>query len=480
MRESESWFQAIENPATEFSPALLHISTGKIPLGLRGTLYRNGPARIKRGKRVTGHWFDGDGAILAVHFTESGAIGTYRYVQTEGYRAEEREGTLLFEGYGTLAPGFALNRLTKGIKNVANTSVFAFPDRLLALWEGGQPYTLNLETLETYGVDDFGNTEDLKKLSGFDGSLPYSAHPKQDPKTKEIFNFGVAPGRNAKLYLYRSDPLGKILKASSFTLDGVPYIHDFFMAGKYLIFFVSPVRMKLLRFLSKSKSFSDSLTWQPEKGTQILVFDRETLALVSRGNTEPWYQWHFGNSYVDIDENIVVDLVRYEDFQTNQFYKEVVVGSTKTQSKGTLWRLHLNPRLAHVLDMYQLCDRCSEFPISNPQEAGEFSRYTYLSVHRLNESIDKELFGTIGRFDHLTGCLQEAGLGENSHAVEPIYVPDRSNPQDGWILTVVFNSELNCSEIWIFNADLIHEQPVCTLSLPHVIPFSFHGFWRAS
>jgi all-trans-8'-apo-beta-carotenal 15,15'-oxygenase len=39
-----------------------------------------------------GHWFDGDGAILAVHFNGDRAQGVYRYVQTQGYLAEQQAG----------------------------------------------------------------------------------------------------------------------------------------------------------------------------------------------------------------------------------------------------------------------------------------------------------------------------------------------------------------------------------------------------
>ena len=43
-----------------------------------------------------GHWFDGDGAILAVHFTDVGAAAVYRYVQTAGYQAEEKADKFLY------------------------------------------------------------------------------------------------------------------------------------------------------------------------------------------------------------------------------------------------------------------------------------------------------------------------------------------------------------------------------------------------
>jgi carotenoid cleavage dioxygenase-like enzyme len=62
--------EGIAEPGKEFPLTQLPIISGKIPNGLCGTLYRNGPARLERGGKWVGHWFDGDGAILAVHFTD--------------------------------------------------------------------------------------------------------------------------------------------------------------------------------------------------------------------------------------------------------------------------------------------------------------------------------------------------------------------------------------------------------------------------
>jgi len=77
----KAWAKSLEKPAVEFSETQLTLLSGKIPEGLRGSLYRNGPGRLERGKQKVGHWFDGDGAVLAVHFHDKGASATYRYVQ---------------------------------------------------------------------------------------------------------------------------------------------------------------------------------------------------------------------------------------------------------------------------------------------------------------------------------------------------------------------------------------------------------------
>ena len=137
--QKKAWAGAIAQPAQEFSLTPLSVVAGAIPSDLNGSLYRNGPGRLERqGQRVS-HWFDGDGAVLAVHFEQGQAQATYRYVQSAGYLDEEAADQFLYSGYGSLAPGPFWQRWNAQLKNAANTSVLALPDKLLALWEGGCP-----------------------------------------------------------------------------------------------------------------------------------------------------------------------------------------------------------------------------------------------------------------------------------------------------------------------------------------------------
>ncbi|MFM2063130.1 MAG: hypothetical protein RLZZ507_2800 [Cyanobacteriota bacterium] len=465
----KTWAKAISQPATEFPPTQLPIIAGKIPDGLRGTLYRNGPGRLERGGVSVGHWFDGDGAILAVHFTDAGATGVYRYVQTAGYKQEEAAGKLLYGNYGMTAPGIIWNQWIKPVKNAANTSVLALPDKLLALWEGGKPHALDLQSLETWGEDD---------LSGLTNGLSYSAHYKQDAITGEIFNFGVTPGLNGTLNVYKSDYSGKIIQRVAYPLNGVPLIHDFVLAGEYLIFFINPVRLNLVPVLLGLSNYSDCLEWQPYLGTKIMVFDRETLSLVSQGETEPWFNWHFTNGYVDDSGTVIVDFAKYADFQTNEYLRQVATGETQTVAKTILTRVQINPQTGKVIEIETLLNRTCEFPSVPAKNVGKFSRYSYMSIFRAGTDIEGEILNCIAGFDHQTGTLTEANLEENLYPSEPLHVQDTQNSDQGWVLTVVYDGNTDSSEVWIFDSQRLNEEPVCKLRLPNVIPHSFHGTWK--
>lgn len=470
------WAGAILSAAKEFDLSPLPILSGNIPSGLRGTLYRNGVARLERGGRRVGHWFDGDGAILAVNFTDAGATGIYRYVKTDGYLAESKADRFLYSNYGMTYPGplwkywLKLFGQKEVVKNSANTSVMALPDRLWALWEGAKPYVLDLETLETIGKDDLG-------LPG--PGLPYSAHPLTDVETGEIYNIGVDP--TFTIHLFRSDRSGKVIQKGALKLDSFPVIHSFAMAGPYLIFLIPPMQLQVLPLLLGSTCYADAFEWQPQKGTQIIVVDRETMEVVSRGETDPWFQWHFGNGCLEGDGTVRLDFARYRDFaETNEYLREVPTGETQTISNGSLWQMRLNPQTAKVIELQQLVGRCCEFPVVSPEEVGQPWRYTYLSLLRPEAEIGKEALGAIARFDYETGKLTEADFGESCYASEPIYVADKSEPERGWVLTVVYDGNGDKSEVWVFDSDRLDAEPVCRLGLPEVIPLSFHGTWKSS
>lgn len=471
----QDWSQALASPATEFDTTPLSVIAGKLPPGLRGTLYRNGPGRLERGTQHVGHWFDGDGAILAVHFTPEGAQGIYRYVQTEGYLAEQKAGQLLYGNYGMRTPGAIWNHWLGWLtdrynlfKNTANTSVLALPDQLLALWEAGNPYALDLQTLETQGV------ENLEQLAPHQ---PYCAHPLRDPQTGTIFSIGV--DSTSTLHLYKSNHTGKIRQHKTIKLDELPFLHSFVLAGKYLVFFLPPLRFNTFSFLLGTSSYCDAIKWQPSQGTQILVVDGETLEIISRGETESWFQWHFGNGCVEADGTVRLDLVRFANFSsTNEYLREMATGQTHTPALGTLWQVRLNPQTGKVIEMQQMVDRCCEFPTVQPQKVGQPWRYTYLALHRQSAVVGKEWFGAIARFDYQTGTLTEADCGDNRYTVEPIYAADALNPEQGWLLSLVYDGNLDSSEVWVFDERSLDTEPVCRLQLPQVTPLSFHGTWK--
>ncbi|MEO1620624.1 MAG: carotenoid oxygenase family protein [Cyanobacteria bacterium J06632_3] len=470
----QPWHKTLAAPAKEFGPAELQVISGQIPSDIRGAYYQNGTGRLERGGQPVGHWFDGDGAILRVGIAEGKATGTYRYVQTQGYQAEEKADTFLYSNYGRRYPGPLWKHMRglfdgTSLKNAANTSVLALPDGLLALWEAGHPHRLNPETLETIGIEDFGW---LKK------SQTFSAHPLQDPISGEIYSIGITP--MCELQIYRCSANCQLIQQRKIALKDISLVHSFVIAGPYLVFLISPVITDVFAVLFNRKAFADAANWQGDRGTRVLVIDRESLETVSDTQTDAWFQWHYGNGCVETDGTVRLNFVRFDDFiSINEVLREVPSGQVKTKAYGRLWQLRLNPQTGQILSNECVLDRDCEFPQVPAAQIGQPWQHTYLMMHRDGVSTGEDWFGSIGRFDHTTGQLIQGKFSAGEYANEPLHIPDHKNSSSGWVLAVVYNANAERSELWIFDAATLGE-PICRLALPNIIPLGFHGTWQST
>jgi all-trans-8'-apo-beta-carotenal 15,15'-oxygenase len=343
---------------------------------------------------------------------------------------------------------------------------------LLAMWEQGHPYALDKKTLATIEIDNLG---------GLPVNLPFSAHPKVDPDTKEIYNFGVSYSyRGALLNLYRCDAKGVIRKHSEVQLGTYPMIHDFAIAGSYMVFLIAPLTLELFPFLTKIKSFSESLQWKPSLGTKVLIIDRQTFKVVNSFDIDPFFSWHTGNSFVDDLGLITIDLPIYRDFATNKHLTEMSTGVTTVAAPGRLYRLILDPIKGEVSSFNLLSERICEFTTVPDINVGKISANLFMLLHRKNACIGHEWYGSIGCYNYKNFLLDEFDCGEDRYVVSPVHASDDYQANLSWILSIVYDGELDQSEVWIFDSSKLCAGPVCRLLLPEVIPIGYHGAWENS
>ncbi|WP_197432054.1 MULTISPECIES: carotenoid oxygenase family protein, partial [unclassified Blastomonas] len=95
------WTLGTTDILADIAPRSLRRIQGRAP-DLAGTLYRNGPARFRRGDSASGHWFDGDGLIRAWQLRGNEARLAARFVDTPKRRLEEKLGRIVQPGFGTL------------------------------------------------------------------------------------------------------------------------------------------------------------------------------------------------------------------------------------------------------------------------------------------------------------------------------------------------------------------------------------------
>jgi carotenoid cleavage dioxygenase-like enzyme len=201
---------------------------------------------------------------------------------------------------------------------------------------------------------------------------------------------------------------------------------------------------------------------------------------VSEGRAEPWFQWHCGNGCVEPDGSVRLDFARFDDFiAINEVLREVPSGRMESTAYGRLWSLRLDPKTGKVLSNECVLDRDCEFPLVPAAKVGQPWQHTYVLMHRDGVKTGEDWFGAIGRFDYETGELKQVDLGAGNYGSEALHVADTLDPDQGWLLDVVYHSVAERSELWVFDA-LTMGEPVCRLALPGTVPIGFHGTWQAA
>lgn len=454
-------FEALEE---EFSYEVTNDQIeGRVPEAVRGTLFRIGPGRNRIGNDVFGHWFDGDGMMHAITFTDEGAWYRNRYVRTPKYLAETRKQRIVKRSFGHNAPGGILKNAGRLPANCANTSLAWHAGKLLALWEGGRPWSLDPVTLETHGEYDFNG-----KLGRFD---PFSAHGKHDPTTGCYFNHGMGVGkRGPQVNLYRINPEGELDMRGRFSLPFNGFIHDFAFAGDYLVFFLHPVGFRNpLPFLAGLKSINDCVGYHPEWGMEAVVVDKHTLQELRRFPLDPFVVFHFGNSW-EQDRTLVVDLMRFEDFSVNESLSDVFHASS--DGGGRFWRYELNLETGEVSDRPLPMPLEGEFPQWDLRHSGRPTRHVF--ANGMCDNGTAGFFNAIQALDTGTGEGRVHDLGPGRFTSEAMFIPAGPEEGDGYLGAVVYDARRHRSEVVLLDARDPDLKQVARVPLRNHVPFGFH------
>lgn len=284
---AEPWRQGFEE-AEETPP--VSIEGQGLPKDLIGTVYRNSPGRLRIGASKYEHWFDGDGFVsaLSIDGERQTAAFASRFVRTPRYvkqeqadafaRAQEGLGMASVGAWTPADNGEFFSNVFRLATNPANTSVLWWADRLLALCEGGLPYRIDPGTLETMGEDLFSNQSISESGVSF-----FSAHPKRDPKTGELFNIGLTISLPEAVEVYCCSARGELLQRCKVELKEFTFIHDFAITEQYIVLIMPPWVCPtdgLLQSLWEG-GIARKFQWQEELGTRCVILKRSDLTTVS-------------------------------------------------------------------------------------------------------------------------------------------------------------------------------------------------------
>jgi all-trans-8'-apo-beta-carotenal 15,15'-oxygenase len=440
---------------------------GKVPGFLRGVYYLNGPARFERNGLRYGHWLDGDGMVCALRFDGDGASLTSRFVRGGKWRAEEEAGSALFRAFGTAFPGDRLSRGGVTLESPLNVSIYPYAGKVLAFGEQGLPWELDPETLETRGEFTFGGR--LGPVA------PFAAHPKIDPETGELFNFGISFAAGApQLNLYRFGADGGLVYRRRLPLPGPCSVHDFALSRQHAIFHLSPYHLDM-EALTRGGSVMDALRWEPGPGTRLQVVSRETGEEVASVPVPERYSLHTINAF-ECGGRLVVDILELDRPVYDQYR---LPGLFETVGEGRPVRMVVDLEAGRMVDRREIgYQRAPDFAAIDPARAGR----PYEELWMLGISAT----GRPGRkfFDQLVHARWNGPLDVWQAppgiylAGEPAFAADPDEPGAGAVVCPLFDARRGETDFAVFDAATVARGPVAVLRPGGALHLAFHGVFE--
>lgn len=473
--DTQPWIYTLDNPYLHgvYAPTTSELDVsglaveGELPADLGGAYFRNGPNPVFQPKNRY-HPFDGDGMIHGVYFRDGVASYRNRYVDTLALQGEHRDGRSISPG--VMGP-FDYELSPFGIKDTSNTDVFFYDGDLMSLWyNAGHPYRVDAHKLNTRGYFDLKG-RDHRRLS---------AHSKVDPATGELLFFDY--GNEPPYMTYGvANARGELQHEVAIDLPGPRLPHDIGVSRNYTILHDLP--------------FFHDMDVLRKHGYRVLTFHRDMpirFGIIPRHGAgsevrwfecEPGYILHTSNCWEEGDW-LIMDGCRstnpMPDAQPGEGELASMLAYMRLEANNYRWRFNLRTGEVREGD---IDDLNTEFNKTNPLYMGLKSRFAYHQRIPLHHEGGYTLrFTGLVKYDNDSGRRWQWDYGPGVFGSEAVFAPrtgatSDSPEDDGYVITLVTDSNTWQSHCLVFDATDIEAGPVARVRLPHRVPYGFHATW---
>ncbi|XP_049389172.1 carotenoid 9,10(9',10')-cleavage dioxygenase 1 isoform X1 [Solanum stenotomum] len=475
-------------PTDETPPLNDLVVQGHLPECLNGEFVRVGP-NPKFAPVAGYHWLLYFSMIHGLRIKDGKATYVSRYVRTSRLKQEEFFGGAKFMKVGDLKGLFGLftvymQMLRTKLKvldisygnSTANTALVYHHGKLLALSEADKPYAL--QVLEDGDLQTLGMLDYDKRLTH-----SFTAHPKVDPVTGEMFTFGYA--HTPPYITYR------VISKDGIMQDPVPItipepimMHDFAITENYAIIMDLPLCFRPKEMVKNNKL---AFTFDATKKARFGVLPRyaNNEALIRWFELPNCFIFHNANAWEEGDEVVLITCrLMNPDL-------DMVNGAVKEKLENfcnELYEMRFNMK-SGAASQKKLSESAVDFPRINENYTGRKQRYVYGTT--LN-SIAK-VTGVI-KFDlHAepeTGKSQlEVGgnvqgifdLGPGRFGSEAVFVPSQPGTEceedDGYLIFFIHDENTGKSAVNVIDAKTMSMEPVALVELPKRVPYGFHALF---
>lgn len=457
---------------------------GQLPPELAGGRYlQNGPGWTQIGARLA-HPFDGHGLIRSLALTaDGGARFRSRFVKTPSYLAERAAGHLVHKGLGTNVSDSPLRNVrAPGPRNVSNTTIQPWAGRLISGWEGGRPYALDPETLDTLGEETFA------------GALPdaaFLAHMRIDTQARRLIGCNLFRERPSRFVFREFDDAGQQVAKREVQIPGMNFEHDFVATKRWYVLAGNPMTASLPRFAKAMLGFGsliEALKTDDTAGGKLYLIPRgrpgpiRTIHLPQRA-----FVIHFANAYDLDDDGCAIELCAFESFSFGGEFgfqgPHRPLDPAVPDQRPSFQRLY-RATIADDEDeaqWTQLSEYAMDFPRVHPQQEGRPAPAIYASTR--SDRTHSDPFDAIARVDTRDSARSTEvwSAGDGCFVGEPLFAPrpGASDLDDGWVIATVYDGAAETTRVCVFEAQALSNGPIATVPLP-LQPYGFHGYWQGA
>lgn len=447
---------------------------GEIPAEIDGAFFRAtaDPAQVPFVAEDT--MLSGDGMVSRFSISGGHVDFAIRYVETDRYLAERDARRALFGAYRN---PFTDDAAVADVdRTVANTTPVWHAGRLFMTKEDGLAYEIDPDTLETIGRWDYG---------GALRSQTFTAHPKVDPVTGEMFFFGYEAGgictRDVAYCIADRD--GTLRSEHWFEAPYCAMLHDFAITENYAIFPVFPTTADLDRL----KAGGAHWIHEPDTASWIGIMPRYGTPADMR-----WFRgpdgasgFHVLNAY-DVDGAVHLDL---NVMETNIFpFIRSASGIDKSpaEMRASLvrWSFALNAEgegfdervIGPPGDMPRVAAR----DVGRPYRIGYYATYDPRVGPPNIHGVVGAGFNALLRVEVGNGRIEALALAPDESISEPVHIPAQDADHEGWLAFVVDNHGSMTSALWLVDAGVPGKGPIARVPLPVRLRPQIHGTWVAA
>ncbi|KQM20807.1 carotenoid oxygenase family protein [Novosphingobium sp. Leaf2] len=460
----------------------LEVIEGEIPPSLDGLLVQAVPDQTFPPEIANLHLMTvaagGDGSVRAFRIKNGHVDFRTRYVRTERFLLERAARRSLFGNY---RDPFSDDPSVEGkSRTTANTALFYHGGRLLSAKEDGLAYEIDPTTLETHGPW----TSD-----GAITSKTFTAHPKIDPNTGQLFAFGyAAKGETTRdIAYYVFDASGRLEHEVWFEAPRSAMIHDCALTQNYMIFPVMPITSDMDRLRSGGPHF----IYEADMPQYFGIIPRMGNADEVRWFKAPSaFPGHTVNAWEE-DGKILLDLLEADG---NGFAPVVQDSDGNAPPPGTVqnalvrWTIdyHANPDELTEAHRTVLTPVGGEGAHIDPRREMQEYRHMFvptLDPSKLSTDVNGRpvpvLFNQLSHFDLADGTRDDWFPGPATTFQDPVFVPRSADaPEgDGFVIALLNRPLERRSELVILESLNLSAGPVARLSLPLRMRLGIHSTW---